>query len=122
MAAQAWDMHVRQEDPDAIVREYDYRVEAGSARKPNIATKTENMNNLMQVMMPVAQGMLQAGKPELFNQLMAKWGEVNQVDVTDFAVPPPPPPPPGPPQQGPPQEGQPEGPPQDGPPPPPPGQ
>jgi hypothetical protein len=110
MAAQAWQMHVQQENPDAIVREYDYRVEAGSARKPNIATKTENLNNLMQVMMPVAQGMLQAGKPELFNTLMAKWGEVNQMDVADFAVPPPPPPPPGPPP-GPPQEGQPEAPP-----------
>ena len=110
MAAQAWQMHVQQENPDAIVREYDYRVEAGSARKPNIATKTENLNNLMQVMMPVAQGMLQAGKPELFNTLMAKWGEVNQMDVADFAVPPPPPPPPGPPP-GQPQEGQPEAPP-----------
>jgi len=119
MAAQAWDMHVRQEDPDAIVREYDYRVEAGSARKPNIATKTENMNNLMQVMMPVAQGMLQAGQPQLFNTLLAKWGEVNQMDVADFAVPPPPPPPPpGPPQP----EGPPQGPPQEGPPPQPPGQ
>lgn len=111
MAAQAWQMHVQQEDPDSIVREYDYRVEAGSARKPNIATKTENLNNLMQVMMPVAQGMLQAGKPELFNTLMAKWGEVNQMDVGDFAVPPPPPPPPGPPPGQPPQEGQPEAPP-----------
>lgn len=112
MAAQAWQMHVQQENPDAIVREYDYRVEAGSARKPNIATKTENLNNLMQVMMPVAQGMMQAGNPALFNTLMAKWGEVNQMDVGDFAVPPPPPPPPGPPpgqppQEGPPQEGQP---------------
>jgi hypothetical protein len=62
----------------------------------------------MQVMMPVAQGMLQAGKPELFNTLMAKWGEVNQMDVTDFAVPPPPPPPPGPPPGQPPQEGPPQ--------------
>jgi hypothetical protein len=112
MAAQAWQMHVQQEDPDSIVREYTYRVEAGSARKPNIATKTENLNNLMQVMMPVAQGMMQAGQPALFNTLIAKWGEVNQMDVADFAVPPPPPPPPGPPpgqppQEGPPQEGQP---------------
>jgi hypothetical protein len=115
MAAQAWQMHVQQENPDAIVREYDYRVEAGSARKPNIATKTENLNNLMQVMMPVAQGMLQSGNPALFNTLMAKWGEVNQMDVADFAIPPPPPPPPGPPpgapQEGPPQEQPPQAPP-----------
>lgn len=97
MAAQAWQLHVRNEDPDSIVREYSYRVEAGSARKPNLATKTENLNNLLQVTMPVAQGLLQAGKPELFNKLLEAWGKVNQMDVGDYLVPPPPPPPPGPP-------------------------
>jgi hypothetical protein len=94
MAAQAWQMHVQNEDPESIVREYAYRVEAGSARKPNIATKTENLNNFMQVIMPVAQGLLQAGRPELFNGVMAQWGKVNQMDVSEFMVPPPPPPPP----------------------------
>jgi hypothetical protein len=116
MAAQAWGMHVQGEDPESIVREYSYRVEAGSMRKPNVATKTENMNNFMQVIMPVAQGMLQAGKPELFNGLMAAWGKVNQMDVSEFVIPPPPPPPPGPPP-GPPPEGPPQGPPPEAPPP-----
>jgi hypothetical protein len=96
MAAQAWGMHVQNELPDNIVREYSYRVEAGSARKPNIATKTENLNNLMQILAPVSQGMLQAGKPEIFNALLSTWGRVNQMDVSEFLVPPPPPgPPPG---------------------------
>ena len=103
MAAQAWQMHVQAEDPESIVREYSYRVEAGSARKPNVATKTENLNNFMQIFAPVAQGLMQAGRPELFNGLMQAWGKVNQMDVTDFIVPPPPPPPPGPPPGGPPQ-------------------
>ena len=108
LAAQAWAMHVQSEDPEAIVREYSYRVEAGSMRKPNIATRTENMNNFMQVMMPVAQGMLQAGQPDLFNGLMAAWGKVNQMDVSGFVVPPPPPPPqpPGPQEPPPPPQGQ----------------
>jgi hypothetical protein len=113
MAAQAWQLHVQAEDPDAIVREYDYRVEAGSARKPNIATRTENMQNFMSVVMPIAQGMVQAGQPQLFNSIMAQWGRINQMDVSEFQIPPPPPPPP-PPPQGPPE--------QDGPPQPPPGQ
>jgi hypothetical protein len=60
------------------------------------------MNNFMQVMMPVAQGMLQAGQPDLFNGLMAAWGKVNQMDVSGFVVPPPPPPPPPPAPQEPP--------------------
>lgn len=105
MAAQAWAMHVQGEDPESVVREYSYRVEAGSARKPNVATKTENLNQFMQVIMPVAQGLLQAGRPELFNGVMQAWGKVNQMDVSEFLVPPPPPPPPpqAQPQGGPPQ-------------------
>jgi hypothetical protein len=102
MAAQAWQMHVQQEDPDSVVREYSYRVEAGSARKPNIATKTENLNQFMQIFAPVAQGLMQAGQPQLFNAMMEMWGKINQMDVADFAVPPPPPP--APPPQAPPQE------------------
>jgi len=111
MAAQAWQMHVQGESPDAIVREYSYRVEAGSVKKPNVATKIENLNNFMQIAMPVAQGLMQAGKPEVFNGLLTKWGEANQMDVSEFLVPPPPPPQPQ--QQGPPQQ---EGPPEEAPP------
>jgi hypothetical protein len=102
MAAQAWQLHVQAENPEVIAREYSYRVEAGSARKPNIATKTENLNALMQITMPVAQGLLQAGRPELFNSLLRAWGTVNQMDVEDYMVPPPPPPPPPPPGAPPP--------------------
>lgn len=108
MAAQAWGMHVQGEGPDEIVREYSYRVEAGSARKPNIATKTENLNNFLQIIMPVAQGLMQAGRPELFNSLMDAWGKVNQMDVSGYQIPPPPPPPPPDPNQ-PPQQPPPEG-------------
>ena len=108
MAAQAWQMHVQGESPDAIVREYDYRVEAGSARKPNIATRIENITQAMQILAPISQGLLQAGRPELFNALLEDWGKAMQVDVNRYMVPPPPPPPPGPPpgQEGapPPQE------------------
>jgi hypothetical protein len=102
MAARAWELHVQAENPEAIAREYSYRVEAGSARKPNLATKSENLNALMQITMPVAQGLLQAGRPELFNQLLRAWGTVNQMDVADYMVQPPPPPPPGPPPGSPP--------------------
>jgi hypothetical protein len=105
MAAQAWGMHVQGESPDAIVREYSYRVEAGSARKPNIATRIENITSAMQILAPISQGLLQAGKPELFNALLEDWGKAMQVDVTRYMVPPPPPPPPGPPPGAPPQDG-----------------
>jgi hypothetical protein len=112
MAAQAWQMHVQGEDPDSIVREYSYRVEAGSVKKPNVATRIENITNAMQILAPISQGLLQAGKPELFNALLEDWGKAMNVDVSRYMVPPPPPPPPGPPPgppQGPPPEGPPNG-------------
>jgi hypothetical protein len=104
MAAQAWQMHVLNEAPDTIVREYSYRVEAGSARKPNIASKVENLNNAMQIIMPVAQGLLQAGKPELFNAMLEDWGKTMNFDISRYLVPPPPPPPPEQPPGEPPPE------------------
>jgi hypothetical protein len=87
-------MHVQNMDPGQLLREYDFRVEAGSARKPNPGTKVEQINSAMQIIMPVAQGLLQAGKPELFNALMADWGRAMDMDVAKYTVPPPPPPPP----------------------------
>ena len=114
MAAHAWQLNVQGEGPEEIIREYSYRIEAGSARKPNLATKTENMNQFMQIMMPVAQGMLQAGQPQLFNAMMNAWGQLNQMDVSGYMVPPPPPPPhPQPPVEG---EAPPEAPPEEPPP------
>jgi hypothetical protein len=100
MAAQAWQMHVQNEDPDSVVREYSYRVEAGSVKKPNVATRIENITNAMQILAPISQGLLQAGRPELFNALLEDWGKAMNVDVTRYMVPPPPPPPPGPPPEG----------------------
>lgn len=103
MAAQAWQLHVLNEAPDNIVREYSYRVEAGSARKPNIASKVENLNSAMQIIMPVAQGLLQAGRPELFNAMLEDWGSTMNFDISRYMVPPPPPPQEPPPQEPPPQ-------------------
>lgn len=101
MAAQAWQMHVQAMNPEEVLREFDFRVEAGSARKPNKGTKVEQINQALQVLMPVAQGLMQAGNPQLMNSLLEDWGRAMDIDVTRYMIPPPPPPPP---PQGPPQE------------------
>jgi hypothetical protein len=54
--------------------------------------------------MPVAQGLLQAGRPELFNAMLEDWGSTMNFDISRYMVPPPPPPP----QEAPPQEQPPE--------------
>ena len=61
------------------------------------------MNSSMQIMMPVAQGLMQAGQPQIFNALLEDWGKAMNVDVSKYFVPLPPPPPPPQPQE-PPQE------------------
>ena len=104
LAAQAWAMHVQSMELEQLLREFDFRVEAGSARKPNPGTKVENINSAMQILMPIANGMLQAGSPQLFNALMADWGRAMDMDVSKYVVQPPPPPPPQPPP-GPEQQG-----------------
>jgi hypothetical protein len=112
LAAQAWQMHVQAMDPEQLLREFDFRVEAGSARKPNKGTKVEQINQAMGVIMPVAQGLLQAGQPNLFNALLEDWGRAMDIDVGKYLVPPPPPPgpPPGQEQQDGPPPDQPPGP------------
>ena len=101
MAAQAWQMHVQNMNPDEVLREFDFRVEAGSARKPNKGTKVEQITQALQVLGPIAQGMIQQGNPSLMNALLEDWGRAMDIDVSKYMIPPPPPPPP-PPQQGPP--------------------
>ena len=62
----------------------------------------------MQILAPISQGMLQAGRPELFNALLEDWGKAMQVDVSRYMIPPPPPqaPPDATPQNGNPQPNQ----------------
>jgi len=107
MAAQAWQLHVQAMNPDEVLREFDFRVEAGSARKPNKGTKVEQINQALQILAPIAQGMLQAGQPGLMNALLEDWGRAMDIDVSKYMIPPPPPPPPQP--QGPPPNGNPAG-------------
>jgi len=125
MAAQAWQMHVQAMSPEEVLREFDFRVEAGSARKPNKGTKVEQINQALQVLMPIAQGLMQAGNPQVLNALLEDWGRAMDIDVQRYLIPPPPPPPQGPPpgqqqpgqppqdqqapQQGPPNENPPPG-------------
>jgi hypothetical protein len=100
LGAQAWQMHLSPksgEDIGTIAREFDYRIETGSARKPNKAFKVEQMQMALQTLGPVLQGLIGAGVVEPFNALISAWADANDLDAAPFLVPPPPPPPPMPP-------------------------
>lgn len=93
VGAEAWAQHVSDIDPYRIAREYEYRVEAGSARKPNKATRQEQMQQALQTLGPVLQQLIPMGVVEPFNALISDWADSLDIDAQPYLVPPPPPPP-----------------------------
>ena len=94
LGAEMWASKIQQIDVYSIAREYDYRIEAGSARKPNKSAEVEKMQLAVQTLAPVLQGLIPAGMPGPFNALMADWAKSLDLDASAYQLPPPPPPPP----------------------------
>jgi hypothetical protein len=94
LGAMAWQAHVMPQEPIQIAREYDYRIESGSARKPNKATRAEQMSAALQNLGPVLSGLIGSGIVEPFNALITDWADSLDLDASPYLVPPPPPPPP----------------------------
>jgi hypothetical protein len=101
-----WMQYVWSASIDEVVRELDYRVEAGSARKPNRDWEASTLDESAHVLLPALQQLWQMGNPLPFNAWISKWAQSRDMDPTPFLVGPPPPPPPPPPPQAPPPEAQ----------------
>lgn len=101
LGAMAWDKLVASQDLDVVTKEFRYRIEAGSMRKPNRQREISDANSALQSFGQIAwQYATQTGNTSIMNVLMQKWAKANDVEL-----PPIPPiqmaPPPGqqPPQQ-----------------------
>lgn len=108
IGAQAWDGVIRQMDPETFAREYEYRIEAGSSRRPNKDTRVQQMNQAMQVLGQYLMPFAQMGQVAPMNALISDWCHALDIEPDQYLIAPPPPPmpPPGPdgqPPQGPPQ-------------------
>lgn len=98
LGAAMWAQTVQRDDIVALTRELLYRIEAGSARKPNKATRVEQMQMSVQTLGPILSQLVGAGMVDPFNALMKDWADALDIDATPYLVPPPPPPaPPSPP-------------------------
>jgi hypothetical protein len=106
LGAQAWDMHLSSNtgvDVGVIGREFDYRIESGSARKPNKDTRIDQMQQAVQTLGPILSSLATGmGNVEPFNRLMSDWANSLDLDASGYMLPPPPPPPPMLPPNGPP--------------------
>ena len=102
LGAAAWAQHVASMDPASVAREFEYRVESGSARKPNKATRVEQMQAALQTLGPILQGLVPMGMVDPLNALISDWADSLDIDAKPYLLPPPPPPPAPPPPGSPP--------------------
>lgn len=105
IGAVAWQQHVASMDVSVVGNQFDYRIESGSARKPNKQTRIEQMQSALQNLGPVLSNLIGAGVVEPFNALIKDWADSMDLDATPYLIPPPPPPPMMPPPGAPPQGG-----------------
>lgn len=93
LGAAVWAQHVVTMDPSVVAREFDYRIESGSARKPNRATRVEQMQAALQTLGPILQGLVPMGIVDPLNSLLTDWADSLDIDAKPYLIPPPPPPP-----------------------------
>jgi hypothetical protein len=104
LGAIAWKQNISEMDLVSLTRDFLYRIESGSARKPNKATRVEQMQMAVQTLGPIVSGMIGAGVVEPYNALMRDWADSLDIDPTSYLISPPPPPPVAPPTGSPPGE------------------
>lgn len=105
-----WEQKVKSLKLNEVAREFDYRIEAGSARKPNKASKVEQMQMAIQTLGPVLQQVAGAGQVEPLNALLSDWCKSLDIEPGPYMIQPPPPAPPQlPPADTPPGSGGPQG-------------
>lgn len=108
VGAWAWGRFVYTADVAEIIHSLEYRVEAGSAKKPNRDRDAQNMMQVLQtVFQPLLQVAMATGDMTPVNNLLREWAKTLDMDFERlgilFPAPPPPQPQPRPGQEAPPQ-------------------
>jgi hypothetical protein len=96
IGASGWAQFISRRDLVSLTRELLYRVEAGSARKPNKSSRVEQMQMAVQTLGPILSNLAGTGVTEPFNALMKDWADSLDIDSAPYLLPPPPPPSPPP--------------------------
>ena len=88
-ATQTWMQVVASADLTQVARELAYRVEAGSARKPNKQTKVAQMNEAAQSLGPVLMAAMAQGDVNPINSFIREWCLANEIAWEGFMLSPP---------------------------------
>ena len=101
LAGMLWDQLVLSRDVGIVVAEMEYRIEAGSARKPNRDRDTDNVQQAMGYLLPILDGHAVATTDtNPLNALIDRWGRIVEMDTRDMMMGPRMPPMPPVPEEG----------------------
>lgn len=90
-----WERFVMSSDVQTVAREMKYTVSAASIRRPDRDRDVANFGQLTQVYSPVAQQYgFATGNYAPYNAILKKFGELHDMRMEEFYIPPPPPVPP----------------------------
>lgn len=92
LRTQIWQSTLMSQPVESIVREFDYRIEAGDLPVPNRMTQINQVNETVQSWAPIASAALSAGQVGPINAMMEEWGEARGLDMSQYLLTPPPPP------------------------------
>lgn len=81
-----WETQIQPQDFERTVRDYDYRIEAGTARKPNKVNKVRQLNDFAQIAMPMIQNFVEMGMDGPYNAFMRDWARANDMDVEPYLL------------------------------------
>jgi hypothetical protein len=86
LGASVWDNHIKTQDFAKVIHDFDYRIAAGTARKPNKNTKQRALSELGQVILPTIQQFATQGVVEPWNAYMSEVGTALDLDVSGFLL------------------------------------
>lgn len=85
-AAQVFMDQILTTDVSRITRDFNYRIVAGTAKKPNKITQIENLTDFGQYFLPVAQMAMSMGVVRPINAYLDKIGTAMDMDVDEFML------------------------------------
>lgn len=86
LAAQAFVTQILTQDVSQITREFRFRVEAGTARKPNKDTRIAQLNEIAQYLLPTAMEAMRMGVGKPFNAFMEDYARALDMDASRYIL------------------------------------